>query len=162
MKFMAVIVVATGVLRAELVAMNQERDEALHAFAALDRGMAETCSYTIGCSCGNNVDFTEVIITDVLIAGIYDTDIQRYILGTQGILDKSIHDVIALVRSKEMARNALPASNASVSGYRRQNKLPDKGKTALSPIVKRSSPCTLRMPMVGTKSHLHAVYHVFE
>ena len=32
-----------------------------------------------------------------------------------------------------MARNALPASNASVSGYRRQNKLPDEDKTALRP-----------------------------
>ena len=137
MKSMAVIAVATGVLRAELVAMNQDRDEAFRAFAARVRGKAETCSYTIGCSCGNDVDFTEVIIRDVLIAGIYDTDIRRDILGTQGILDESINDVIALVESKEMARNALPASNASVSGYRRQNKLPDKDKTALCPDCKK-------------------------
>ena len=133
MKSMAVTVVATGVIRAELVAMNQESDEAFRAFVASVHGKAETCSYTIGCNCGNNVDFTEVTIRDILIAGIYDTDIRWDVLGTQGILDQSINDVIALVESKEVARNALPASNASVSGYRRQNKLPDEDKTALRP-----------------------------
>ena len=105
MKSMAVIAVATGVLRAELVAMNQEKDKAFRAFAARVRGKAETCSYSICCSCGNEVDFTKVNIRDVLIA-----DIRRDVLDTQGILDKSIIDVIAVVESKEMARNALPAS----------------------------------------------------
>ena len=73
MKSMAVIAVATGVLRAELVTMNQDRDRAFRTFAARVCSKAETCSYTIGCSCGKDVDFTVVIIRDVLIAGIYDT-----------------------------------------------------------------------------------------
>ena len=134
MKSMAVIAVATGVIRTELVAMSQNRDETFRAFAARVRGKAETCGYTIACTCGSKVDFTEVIIRDVLIAGISDMDIRREVLGTKDILSTSINDVITLVESKEMARNALPPSNAGISGYRRQNKsLPDKNKTSACP-----------------------------
>ena len=68
---------------------------------------------------------------------MYDTDIRRDILYTQCILDESINDVIALAESKEMARNALPASNTSVSSYRCQNKLPDKDKTTPCPDCKK-------------------------
>ena len=55
---MAVISVATGVIPAELVAMNEDRDEALGAFTAPFPGKAETCSYQIGCSCCEEGDFT--------------------------------------------------------------------------------------------------------
>ena len=134
MKSMAVIAVATGVVRAELVTMKQERDESFRAFAARVRGKAETCSYHINCTCGLQVDFTDVIIRDVLIGGICDMDIRRDVLGTKSILEKSINNVITLVESKEMARNALPSSNGSISGYRRQNKQgPDRNKTATCP-----------------------------
>ena len=82
MKSLAVIAVATGVTRAELVQMHQERDESFRAFAARVRGKAETCNYTTECSCQLDVNFTDIIIRDVLIAGIADMDIRREILGT--------------------------------------------------------------------------------
>ena len=72
-KSLAVIVVATGVMRAELVRMQQERDESFRAF----RGKAETCAYITKCTCLREVDFTDSIIRDVLIAGIADLDIRR-------------------------------------------------------------------------------------
>ena len=90
MKSMALIAVATGVVRAKLVTMKQDRDEAFRAFAARVRGKAETCSYHINCACGLQVDFTEVMIRDVLIGGIYDMDIRRDIIGTQSILQECL------------------------------------------------------------------------
>ena len=67
------------------------------------------------CSCSLDVDFTDVIIRDVLIAGIADMDIRREILGTDSILARSTNDFISLVESKEMARNALPSTTTSIS-----------------------------------------------
>ena len=139
MKSLAVIAVATGVIRAELVVMQQDRDETFRSFAARVRGKAETCSYITKCSCARTVDFTDIIIRDVLIAGIADIDIRREILGMQGILQKSINDVVALVESKEMARNALPTTAASISSFRHQINAPteqakaDKNQTAPCP-----------------------------
>ena len=79
MKSLAVIPVATMVLRAELFAMKQNRDEAFRAFFARVRGKADICSYMLQhkCQCGraNEVNFTEIMIRDVVIAGIYDEDI---------------------------------------------------------------------------------------
>ena len=120
---MAVIAVATGVTRAELVLLRQERDETFRAFSARVRGKAETCAYSVNCTCGRDVDFTDAIVRDVLIAGISDLDIRREVLGTVDIIDQPVNDVIALVESKETARNALPLSAAGISTFKRDKRL---------------------------------------
>ena len=74
MKSQPVIVVATGVMRAELVRMQLERGESFRAFTAQVR---ETCAYITKFTCLREVDFTDSIIRDVLIAVIADLDILR-------------------------------------------------------------------------------------
>jgi hypothetical protein len=37
-------------------------------------------------------------------------DIRREVLGTDAVLGRAVNDVVALVESKEMARNALPTT----------------------------------------------------
>lgn len=113
MRSLAVIPVATCVLRTELLQMHQERDEAFRAFSAQVRGKAEKCSYGATCGCGEAVDYTDHIIRDVLLNGLYDPDIRKELLGTLDILSTPVNDVIALIEQKEMVRNALPASNLS-------------------------------------------------
>ena len=97
MRSLAVIPVATGVLRSELISMQQKREEPFRSFCARVRGKAETCSYTAShhCRCGlqTQFDFTDHMIRDVLVAGIYDTDIRREVLGTDNIINKPINDV---------------------------------------------------------------------
>ena len=128
MRSLAVIPVATCVLRTELLQLHQERDEAFRTFAARVRGKAETCAYKAVCECGKDVDYTDHIIRDVLINGIYDTDIRRETLGTPDILTKPVNDVIALVENKEMARNALLSSTLSaMSSFQRLKKVPHMG-----------------------------------
>ena len=61
--------------------MLQERDESFRAFAARVCDKAETCAYIIKCTYLREVDFTDLIIRDVLIAGIADLDIRREVLG---------------------------------------------------------------------------------
>ena len=110
MKILAVIAVAKGVTRAELMSMKQDRNEQFRSFAV--------------------VDFTDSIIRDVLISGIADTDIRREMLGTTGILEKSINQIISLVEGKEMARNALSSSSGSISSFKQQTGKPPEGPNA--------------------------------
>ena len=131
MKSLAVVAVATCVTRTELMNMSQQRDEQFRIFASRVRGKAETCNYKTRCSCNNIIDFTDSIIRDILIAGIEDSDIRREVLGVKDILDTPINDIISLVESKEMARDALPlpVGNVSSSSYRRnKSKQPDKSQ----------------------------------
>ena len=61
------------------------------------------------------------MIRDTLLNGISDSDIRREVLRTADILTMAINDVIALVESKEMARNAMSIPDVSaVSAFRRQ------------------------------------------
>ena len=110
MKSFAVIPVAISVLRAELLEMKQKRDEPFRTFASRVRGKAETCEFfaRMNCVCGqwNRLDYTDHMMQDVLVAGIYDAEIRREILGVEGIIDRPINDVVSLLEKKEMARDA--------------------------------------------------------
>ena len=101
MKALAVIPVVGGVLRSEFLDMKQQRDQNFRSFVAKVRGKAETCAFMTqsSCPCGitNSVDYTDNIVRDVLIAGVYDVEIHRDILGIDGILDKSVNGVVSLI-----------------------------------------------------------------
>lgn len=108
------------------------------------RGKAEICNYRTRCQCNNEVNFTDSIIRDVLIAGIEDTDIRREILGMVDILDTPINNIIALVESKEMARNALPPSTvteAASSLYGRHKGKSQEHPGKLDTLPSRPIPC---------------------
>lgn len=146
MKSLAVIPVAKGVIRAELMQLGQGNDEQFRTFAARVKGKAATCGYmtTVKCTCDRTVtaDYTDEIIRDVLLAGISDMDIRREALGMGDILSKPVNEVISFVEGREMARNATPISSlASVSTFKRtkvsqgkpQVATPDRTKTAACP-----------------------------
>ena len=86
MRSLAVIPIATGVLRTELLQLKQERDEPFCAFTARLRGKAEICEFMAERECGKGVNYTDHAIRDVLLNGINDPDIHREVLGSQDIL----------------------------------------------------------------------------
>ena len=74
-KQMAVIPVAISVRRADLLATKQGHGENARAFYAKVRGKASTCSYSIKCTnaeCNQVIDFTNVMVKDVVISGLVD------------------------------------------------------------------------------------------
>ena len=137
MKSLAVIAVAPGVIRSDLMKLCQNRDEPFRSFAAKVRGKAETCGYREKCQnpdCNWELDFTRSMVKDVLVAGIADLDIRREVMSTDGVLQKTVNEIVSLVEAKEMARNALPQSSAAISSFRRQQKT--KTPEAISSAVK--------------------------
>lgn len=96
MQSFAVIPVAKGVIRAELMQLQQAPDEQFRTFAARVKGKAETCGFSTSasCQCGEIVqaDYTLESVRDVLLAGIADIDIRREALCTEDIQTKSVKD----------------------------------------------------------------------
>ena len=115
MRRLAVIPVAIGVLPSDLMQMRQ-----LHfrAFAARVRGKADTCAFTFDCTCGLKVNYTDHMIGDTLLNGIADDEIQREILGSADVLTRAVNEIVALLKSKEMARYAFPPDRFRPSSYR--------------------------------------------
>ena len=113
---LAVISVATGVLRSDLMQMRQLRDEPFRAFAARVRSKADTCAFTVDCTCGLKVNYTDHMIRDTLLNGIAD----REIIASADVLTCAVNEIVAQVESKEMARNAVPWTEiTSVSAVQR-------------------------------------------
>lgn len=110
--------------------MSKQRDETFRNFAARVRGKAECCSYSLKCThCERAMDLTGSMVKDVLIAGIYDLDICKDVLGLNNILSKSVNDIISLVESKKTARNVLPNLVSAMSSFKRQQGLPTDDKS---------------------------------
>ena len=145
MRSLAVIPVARGVIRADLSQMRQSHDEPIRTFAARVRGKAETCGFTISTKCSHGhpvqADYTEEVIRDVLLAGICDLDIRRDALSMPGILDKAVNDVVSIIESREMARNATPApqSVAAFSSYKRGKQQKDSPRPSQQPLRARTA-----------------------
>ena len=73
------------------------------------------------------------MIRDTLFNGIVDEDIRRDLLGTADILTSTINTVIALVESKEIARNVVPSTGiACVSTFKRSTRASAQGSSLAS------------------------------
>ena len=129
-KSLAVIPIARGVTRAELLQMTQSDEEPVRTFAARVRGKAEISNFTtkVSCKCGEtcSVDYTEEVIRDVLLSGLADMEIRREALSISEMNDKSINKIISIIESKEMARNATPSASSlsAMSTYKKTKNAP--------------------------------------
>ena len=129
MHSMAVIPVARGVTRAELLKMHQLDDENFRAFAARVKGKAETCGFSVvsDCDCGKQItaDYTNEAIRDVLLAGISDLEIRREALNFEELQQKSINELISFVERREMSRHATSEKTLSaLSTFKKQKNRP--------------------------------------
>ena len=95
----------------------------------------------MGCTVANctGADYTESILRNILLSGIYDADIRRSILGTAGIVRKPVQEIINLVETKEAARDATgtarpAAAAASTLSYKR-----DRASAKSSPPPRQQS-----------------------
>ena len=125
-KKLAVVPVAMGVRRAEMLSMKQDMGDLARSFAAKLQGKAATCSFQVMCTaagCNTPVEFTEVIVEYALINGLTDDDIKREILGWDRLDTCNLPDCIAYLEQKEMARDALKQeTSASIKSSYKQSK----------------------------------------
>ena len=160
LKSIAVVPVALGVIRSELMSMSQDPDEPFRTFAAKVQGKAETCEfrtkYSATCpeeDCGHKFEgstyYTEEQIRDVLLQGISDVDIRREALSVKGIQEQTVADIVAFVETRETARNANPAQMVNgMSSYKKNNSKTNtshKRSKSPSPAEKNSNSTMPRM-----------------
>ena len=125
-KQLAVTPVAISVRRSELLSMKQDHGENARSFFARIYAKATTCAYSISCTsgtCTEVVDFTEVIVKDVLVTGLADGDIKKEVLGWAELDMRNVRDTVAFLEAKEMACDALTKQSAmaAISGYKEKS-----------------------------------------
>ena len=158
-KSVAVQPVAVGILRATAHSAKQAAGERFQTFAAKVRGLTTHCNYILpcphappaapgtpavrACAVANcmGTDYTSAIIKNILLSGIHDHNVCREVLGTVGVEEKSVHEIIRMVKGKEAARdaasNAKPAAAAATtSSYK---KAPRQDANARPPQPTRQS-----------------------
>ena len=156
MRRLAVIPVATGVLRSDLMQMRQLRDKPFRAFAARVRGKADRCAFTIDCTCGLKINYMDHMIRDTLLNGIADDEICREILGGADMLTytRRQRDCCSSRSQKDGSQRCPPTEVASVSAVHRvhdadhrarrnatpcreSHNLPDGSKQSRCPLCQR-------------------------
>ena len=73
-------------------------------------------------TCGAAVEFTDIIVKDVMTAGLVDEEIKKEVLGWAPLDEKDVDATVTLIEAKEMARDALnrPLSHSAVSSYKKK------------------------------------------
>ena len=101
--------------RVRLLNMKQDRDELVQSFVTRLRGQANMCKFILKhkCQCDreSDVNYSDLIVRDVLARGIADADIQIELLGctNQGM---SLEETITFIKTKEAGK----ASASHLSG----------------------------------------------
>ena len=96
----------TMLARVTLHNMRQDRDETVTTFGARLRGQASVCKFVMKCpGCNNDVNYTEVILRDVLTRGIADPAIQLDPLGDKN-QDMKLEEVFQFVEAKEAGKRS--------------------------------------------------------
>ena len=147
----AVIRVAKGAQRAELMKMVQGSDETVRTFVARVQGKARTCDFSVDgkCKCGDTVtvNYTQKVVKDVILAGLCDNEVQTSIFEIEGIDDKPLNDIISVIERKVCARKAYRSSDVSIiSGYKSRQKSNSRASAAVRdkkplPSKSRKTPC---------------------
>ena len=160
LELLAVIPLATGLLRSDLMQMRQLRDERFCAFAARVRGKADTCSFTVDCICGLKVSYTDHMIRDTILNGIADDEIHREILGSADVLTRAVNEIVALVESKEIAHNAVPPTEVtSVSAVQRLHNVDHRTRrNATPPKESNNSPAQSKQSRCPLCQRLYQLY----
>ena len=92
----------------------QQEDEGIRNYTVRVKGQAELCAYTVKCTaegCNTEVRYTNVVVQDALIRGMYDTDYQRDVLGQEN-QDMELEPLLMLIEAKEIRRK----TQASILG----------------------------------------------
>jgi hypothetical protein len=130
---MAVSVLYEAVHTVALHEAKQLSTESTKAFAARVRGIATNCNLTKICVCQEQVTFVEETVYHVVLAGLYDREMQERALSA-AIL-KTIKDINTLVEfcsAEESGRKSAPSVNAVRSTYQ-SNKWRGEGNPPSSP-----------------------------
>ena len=127
MKRMAVLHVATSVRRANLLSTKQEHGQTFRQFYANVRAAAATCGFSVKCpqtccSLREPVDYSPMVIKDILSAGIEDHEILKDVLGMTNLDTKTDKDIVKFVEEKEIAPNGMQASSGSTNALSGHNK----------------------------------------
>ena len=108
-KALAVSVLHEAVHTVELHEARQLSSESAKAFAARVRGIATNCNLSKRCECLKEVTFIEETVYNVVLAGLYDRDMQERAISA-AIL-KTIKDINSLVEfcsAEESSRKSAP------------------------------------------------------
>ena len=119
-KSTAVIPVSICVRRSEALQCKQKQGETFRHFSTSVRGAVTDCDFVVPCPHATNglrcatagctgVDYTDSVVRDILLAGIYDTDIRRDVLSDPSMASRAINDIISVIEGKESARDAVSA-----------------------------------------------------
>ena len=137
-KSLAVIEENTMVSRVRLHNMQQDHGETIRSFCARLRGLANVCKFSVTCptaDCNTDVDYTDIMLRDILVRGICDPDIQASLLGDQN-QDMTLQQVLQFVEAKEAGKqssalitSSLSSAAATKSTYQKQKRSVDQAAT---------------------------------
>ena len=100
--------------------MKQDHGENVIDFSSRVQKKAANCSFkrTGKCTCNANVevDFTEDVVKQVVLAGLYESETKKKVLSQPEIDTKSLSEVTGVIETEEMTLRAVNSDRGTTTG----------------------------------------------
>ena len=111
-----------AVHRQEFYAITQSPDQPVTAFVGSLQAKAAHCCFNTKCECGKDASYTEDMVADQMIVGLYDKDVQAEVLSKYASL-VSLKDKINYIGAIEEGKRATSSlGSSSVAANKSQYK----------------------------------------
>ena len=120
---------AISSLKVDVWNMVQGEGEGVRRFYARVKELANQCQFRVACSNSNcpgsgppYISYCDEIIKQVVLNGLIDIDIKKEVLGTSGIDNKSLAEMLGLIEDKETAARSIKSgatSAAATTSYKK-------------------------------------------
>ena len=129
-----------AVHRQEFYAITQSPDQPVTAFVGSLQAKAAHCCFNTKCECGKDASYTEDMVADQMIVGLYDKDVQAEVLSKDASL-VSLKDKINYIGAIEEGKRATSSlGSSSVAANKSQYKSQQCYKPPLRHKIGHSTP----------------------
>ena len=119
-KQVAVHIENIRVARITLHQMKQDRDQPVRSYEAQLKGQANICNYTVKhkCQCGieSNVNYADEMVSNVLVSGLADIQIQRELLSDAN-QEMPLDQIVNLIEAKEVGNRSISHVTNTIKNY---------------------------------------------
>ena len=119
-KKLAVHIENVRVARVTLHQMRQDQDDPVRGYVAKLKGQASVCNYTMNFKCQCNqvseINYADEMVSNVLISGLADNQIQRELLSDVN-QEMSLEQMVNLIEAKEVGNRSASQVTNTVKTY---------------------------------------------
>ena len=124
--------------RMKLFKMRQEPGDSTETFLTSLRRVANNCQFTINCECNREIDYSDLVVRDLLVQGLADSAIQNKVVSEGDLRTWNLEHLLGFIENELSKGHSKPDLPPEDLGFIIENKISPKGPIRGTKIIIRA------------------------